>query len=93
MEDRRYLGSDGRMHGRTLQEHRAEYAVKRFEEEGIRYMRRDDGSDRFTVFSSDNGRKYTFYAGTGLIMGPMDERGIENMIMIAKGSRDGMVQA
>lgn len=93
MEDRRYLGRDGQMHGRTLQEYRADYAVKRFEEEGVRFIRRDDNSDRFTVYSSDNGRKYTFYAGTGLIMGPMDDRGIENMIMIAKGSRDGLVQA
>ena len=64
---------------------RTEYAVQRFEEEGIRYIRPSQGSDRFIVFSKDNGRKYQYYAGTGLILGPYDNRGIENMIRIAKG--------
>jgi len=89
MGDRNYLGRDGQMHGRTLQEYRADYAIKRFEEEGIRYIRREDGSDRFTVYSTDNGRKFTFFAGTGLIMGPLPERGIEQMVMLAKGAVNG----
>lgn len=88
MEDRKYLGRDGRMHGRTLQEHRAEYAQKRFEAEGIDYLRPQEGSDKFIVFSADHGRRYTFFAGSGLIMGPMPDRGVENMVMIAKGGRD-----
>ena len=63
---------------------RADYAERRFEQEGIRFLRSQD-SDRFTVISSDGGRRYTFYAGTGLIMGPYRERGIEQMVSIAKG--------
>lgn len=66
---------------------RTEYAIKRFEEEGIRYIRPSKESDRFIVFSNDNGRKYQFYAGTGLILGPYENRGIENMVSIAKGER------
>lgn len=64
---------------------RTEYAIKRFEEEGIRFIRPSENSDRFIVFSKDNGRKYQFYAGTGLILGPYENRGIENMVSIAKG--------
>ena len=68
---------------------RTEYAIKRFEDEGIRYIRPSEDSDRFIVYSQDNGRKYQFYAGTGLILGPYEDRGIENMIMIAKGQGAG----
>ena len=78
---------DGKIRDRNGR--RAEYAVQRFEEEGIRYMRPDATSDRFIVWSADNGRRYQFYAGTGLIMGPYTDRGIENMIMIAKQSTEG----
>lgn len=63
---------------------RTEYAIRRFEEEGIRYVRPSQGSDRFIVFSKDNLRKYQFYAGTGLILGPYCDRGIENMVEVAK---------
>ena len=64
---------------------RTAYAIARFEEEGIRYIKPSKDGDRFIVFSKDNGRKYQFYAGTGLILGPYENRGIENMILIAKG--------
>ncbi|GEM_PF-4317896 len=63
---------------------RTEYAIKRFDEEGIRYVRPSQDSDRFIVFGADNNRKYQFYAGTGLILGPYEDRGIENMVRVAK---------
>lgn len=78
---------DNNQHGKPLGEFRGDYAEKRFHEEGIRYMRPDDNSDRFFVWSNDNTRKYTFFAGSGLILGPMPERGVENMISLAAGSK------
>jgi len=87
------MRDNNQQHGKPLQEYRADYAIKRFEEEDIRYMRPDENSDRFFVWSKDNTRKYTFFAGTGQILGPMPERGIENMITLACGGRDGLVQA
>ena len=73
---------------KSMHEHRADYAISKFESEDIRYMRPDENSDRFFVWSKDNTRKYTFFAGTGLILGPYDQRGIENMVMIAKGEKE-----
>ena len=87
------MKNNNQEHGRSLHEYRADYALKRFEEEGIRYMRPDENSDRFFVWSKDNTRKYTFFAGSGQILGAMPERGIENMITLACGGRDGLVQA
>ena len=68
--------------------HRARYAQERFEEEGIRYIRPSETSDRFLVFGQGKD-KFQFYAGSGLILGPYDERGIECMVEIAKHGRDG----
>lgn len=64
---------------------RADYAIQRFEQEGIRYIRPSETSDRFLIFADDNVRKFQFYAGTGLILGPYSARGIESMINIAHG--------
>ena len=66
---------------------RTEYAIKRFEEEGIRYFQPSKETDRFVVVSENNARRYQFFASTGLILGPYADRGIENMIMIAKSNR------
>ena len=64
---------------------RSEYAIKRFEEEGIRYIRCSPDSDRFIVWNRDNKMRYTFFAYTGTILGPYEQRGIENMVLIAEG--------
>ena len=71
---------------RELQKQRIEYAIRRFNEEGIRFSGPDENG-RFVVFNDVNTRRYQFYAGNGLILGPYEERGIENMVMIATKGR------
>lgn len=74
---------------RNLQ--RAQYAQERFDNEGIRYIRPSQDSDRFIIFGKGR-NKYQFYAGTGLILGPYEERGIEQMISIAVQGRNNEVR-
>lgn len=72
---------------REKQRKRIEYAMKRFDEERIRYSRPNEDSDRFVVFNDSNTKRYQFYAGSGLILGPYEDRGIENMVTIITKER------
>ena len=66
--------------------YRANIAKARFEAEGIRYIRPSEDSDRFIVFGQGRD-KFQFYAGIGLILGPYEDRGLDNMVNIAKYGR------
>ena len=68
-------------------ERRIKYAIRRFHEEGITFDMPEPGTDRFTVYNDMNTRRWSFYAGSGNIIGPHEERGIENMVMIATKGR------
>lgn len=72
---------------REKQRKRIEYAMKRFDEAKIRYSRPNEDSDRFVVFNDTNTRRYQYYAGSGLILGPYEERGIDNMVNIITKER------
>lgn len=72
---------------REKQRKRIEYAMKRFDEERIRYSRPNEDSDRFVVFNDSNTKRYQYYAGSGLILGPYEERGIDNMVNIITKER------
>lgn len=72
---------------REKQRKRIEYAMKRFDEERIRYSRPNEDSDRFVVFNDSNTKRYQYYAGSGLILGPYEDRGIENMVTIITKER------
>ena len=58
---------------------RIEYAVSKFEENGIRYELKNPGIGHFHCWRKSDGKLYQFWAGTGKILGYRN-RGIKMLI-------------
>lgn len=58
---------------------RVEYAIKKFDEYGIKYELKNEENCHFHAWRKSDGELFEFWAGTGKIKG-IEERGIKNLI-------------
>lgn len=61
---------------------RVQYAIKIFEENGIRYELKNPQTGHFHCWRKSDGLMFQFYAGTGTIQGLSSTRGIRNLIRL-----------
>ena len=91
------MGNDGRSprgrmdseersrESRQSRNYRSDLAEKRFAHEGIQFVRCDSNTDKFIVYGQGRDR-FTYFAGTGLILGPYkSRRGLDAVVSLAKG--------
>lgn len=61
---------------------RIEYAISKFEENGIKYELKNKETGHFHCWRKSDNKLFEFYAGTGKIKGIQHNRGINSMIKI-----------
>ena len=66
---------------------RIKYAIKQFEEHGIRYELKNAEIGHFHCWRKSDSKLFQFYAGTGKIQGSERVRGIRGLIKILEESK------
>lgn len=68
---------------------RIEYAIKQFKANGIQYKLKHPDTGHFHCYRKSDGQMFLFWAGTGNILGPTQDRGIRNLIrMLTEGCNE-----
>lgn len=63
---------------------RIKFAIKKFEENGIKYELKNETNAHFHCWRKSDGKLFQYYAGTGKIQGYTNKRGIHSLIALLR---------